>query len=320
MKIAVVGAGAFGTALAIALSHKHEITLWSRSAEHANTMNAERINEKRLPGCPFPESIHVISDLTGLDDCDTLLITVPMQKLRQFLQASRTMLKDKTLVACCKGIEIETGDGPLDVMAQELQDAKIALLTGPSFAKDIARGLPTALTLACADAALGEALQQRLSTPSLRLYRTTDVVGASLGGALKNVMAIACGAAIGAGLGDSARAALMTRANAEMQRYAAIKGADPATLSGLSGFGDLVLTCTSDLSRNYRLGLSIGRGQAFDPSITVEGAATALALAQEAKAHNLDLPIATAVAGLLENTLDVADAMAALLSRSLKEE
>ena len=320
MKVAVMGAGAFGTALAITLSHTQDIILWTRSTSQAKQMAAARENAVRLPGCTLPQRLTATAALSDLESVDVVLIAVPMQKLRTFLVDARDALAGKILVACCKGIELKTGDSPVEVILQERPDSPMALLTGPSFATDIAKGMPTALTLACADAVLCEALQNALSTPTLRLYRTTDVIGASLGGALKNVMAIACGAAIGAGLGDSARAALLTRANAEMLRYATLKGADPTTLSGLSGFGDLVLTCTSDGSRNFRFGLAIGRGADFDPTITVEGAATARAVAQEAKTEGLDLPITTAVASLIDTKLDVADAMAALLSRSLKEE
>ena len=178
----------------------------------------------------------------------------------------------------------------------------------------------TALTLACAHGPCAEELQQALSAPNLRLYRTTDTIGAELGGALKNVVAIASGAAIGAGLGESARAALMTRGYAEMQRLAAHLKAEPTTLAGLSGFGDLTLTCTSEQSRNYRLGQSLGQGTPFDPSTTVEGAATARAVDALACEAALDMPITRAVAGLLDNQLDVAGAMKSLLTRPLKEE
>ena len=201
-----------------------------------------------------------------------------------------------------------------------MPSARLSLLTGPSFATDIAAGLPTALAIACADADAGAQLQSDLTTSTLRLYRTTDMIGAETGGALKNVMAIACGAVIGAGLGDSARAALMTRGFAEMQRFALSKGAEPETLAGLSGFGDLALTCTSGQSRNYRLGLSIGRGETFDPTVTVEGAATARAMNDEAIRLGLDMPITRCVVALLDGKMKITDAMAHLLSRPLKEE
>lgn len=320
MSLSILGAGAFGTALAIAQAQNEPVMLWARDPAQADAMARARENIARLAGVSLPDQVSVTAEMSELASTDVLLLAVPMQKLRGFLEEHAEVLQGKTLVACCKGMELDTGLGPLDIIDEVVPGAPRALLTGPSFAQDIARGLPTALTLACADDALCAGLQDRLSTDTLRLYRTGDEIGASLGGALKNVVAIACGAAIGAKLGESARAALMTRGNAEMQRLAAQKGARPGTLSGLSGFGDLVLTCTSTLSRNYRLGLSIGSGTPFDPSITVEGAATARALAAHADETGIDMPIATTVAALVEKRLDVADAMKALLSRSLKEE
>ena len=317
MSIAVLGAGAFGTALAISLAHQGPVSLWARDPKG---MAESRENSARLPGCPLPDALYVTDQIAEATRADILLIAVPMQKLREFLSDNAGLLQGKTLVACCKGIELNTGLGPVAVMQQTLPDATAAILTGPSFAADIARGLPTALTLACADREIGAQLQQSLTTENLRLYRTTDTVGAELGGALKNVVAIACGAAIGAGLGESARAALMTRGFAEMQRLAAHLRAKPATLSGLSGFGDLTLTCTSAQSRNYRLGLAFGKQEPFDSATTVEGAATARAVDALARENDLDMPITAAVAGLVENRLDVSSAMKSLLMRPLKEE
>ncbi|MBW4706682.1 NAD(P)-dependent glycerol-3-phosphate dehydrogenase [Roseobacter sp. YSTF-M11] len=320
MTVAVLGSGAFGTALAITLGQKAPTLLWSRDPHQAAEMQKAGENARRLPGRPLPGAVTVTADMALASSADVLLLTVPMQQLRQFLKEHRAAFKNKVLVACCKGMELETGLGPIDIMVQVSPETSHALLTGPSFASDIAAGLPTGLTLACADDALGRRLQALLSTPALRLYRSQDVIGASLGGALKNVIAIACGTVMGAGLGESARAALLTRGFAEMQRLALHRGALPDTLAGLSGFGDLVLTCTSAQSRNYRLGLSIGRGEGFDASVTVEGAATAQAANALAQELALDLPITSAVAGLLEKRLDVTEAMTSLLSRALKEE
>ncbi|WP_299413900.1 NAD(P)H-dependent glycerol-3-phosphate dehydrogenase [uncultured Sulfitobacter sp.] len=317
MSIAILGAGAFGTALAISLAGQHPVTLWARNA---GDMQRSRQNAHRLPDCPFPDALTVTDDLRAALSVQTVLLALPMQQLRGFLHSNADLLARKTLVACCKGIELSTGAGPVEVIAQEVPTAHSAILTGPSFAIDIAHGLPTALTLACKDAQTARALQQQLTTPNLRLYRTHDTIGAELGGALKNVVAIACGTAMGAGMGESARAALMTRGYAEMQRMAAHKGADADTLAGLSGFGDLTLTCTSEGSRNYRLGLSLGRGEVFDGTITVEGAATARAMAQVAKDAKLEMPITMAVAGLLDKSLDVKTAVHSLLTRPLKEE
>ncbi|MFT4959308.1 MAG: glycerol-3-phosphate dehydrogenase (NAD(P)+) [Paracoccaceae bacterium] len=317
MSIAVIGSGAFGTALAVSLSGKGPVTLWARSETHVQEMLSSRVNAARLPGVPLPQTITITSEMPR---DETLLLAVPMQQLRALLTIYTDDLANRTLVACCKGVELKTGLGPVAVMADCLPSTNPALLTGPSFAHDIARGLPTALTLACADANLGKTLQQTLTNANLRLYRTTDTIGAELGGALKNIIAVACGAVIGAGLGDSARAALMTRGYAEMQQMSLALGAQAETLAGLSGFGDLALTCTSDQSRNYRLGLSLGRGDRFDASITVEGAATARAVAANAQQMGLDMPITDCVVALLDQKWTLAEAMAQLLARPLRKE
>lgn len=223
MKISVLGSGAFGTALAISLSTgKNSITLWGRNPKQVTAFSQDRENKDRLPNCPFPTSLCVTSDLELACDADAILIAVPTQSLRKFTEENHTYLRGKTLIACCKGFDMETGKGPVDMLKNASDQA--AILTGPSFANDIARGLPTALTLACEQAVLGIALQYQLTSKNIRLYRTQDIIGAELGGGLKNVIAIGCGAAIGAGLGESARAALMTRGFAEMRRFAAALG------------------------------------------------------------------------------------------------
>lgn len=311
MKIGIIGAGAFGAALAVALGREGDVVLWGRGLAGREIA--------RLPGVTMPDRVQVTADLADLAEMDALLLTLPMQALSGFLQDHGAALQGKALVACCKGVDLQSGRGPVEMLARPGGPAP-AILTGPSFAADIARGLPTALTLACADEALGERLQHALSTPVLRLYRSTDVIGAQLGGALKNVIAIAAGAVIGAGLGDSARAALMTRGYAEMQRFALARGAAVETLAGLSGFGDLVLTCTSDLSRNFRFGQALARGEKLDASVTVEGAATARAVARIAAAEGVDMPITAVVAALSDGRATLADAMQALLSRPLKQE
>ena len=320
MSVGVFGAGAFGTALAISLAGNGPVQLWSRSAGQARAMQNTRENVARLPGVTLPDNLSVSAEFDSVAAEPILLLAVPMQQLRTVLTEHAGMIGDATLVACCKGIELKSGLGPVAVIEEVLPKARPALLTGPSFAGDIARGLPTALTLACADKTLGKSLQQSLTTTNMRLYRTTDTVGAELGGALKNVVAIACGAVIGAGLGDSARAALMTRGYAEMLRMAQALGARPETLAGLSGFGDLALTCTSEMSRNYRLGLSIGRQESFDPAVTVEGVATARAVAGLSEKLGLEMPITHSVVGLIDQTMTITGAMAQLLARPLKEE
>lgn len=311
--IAVLGAGAFGTGLAVALAAKGEVTLWGRRIDW-------RDENPRLPGVALPGAVRVTDDLRAALRAETLLLALPAQKLGGFLAQHGAALDGKRLVSTAKGIDLETLRGPSALIAAASPRAVVAVLTGPSFAADIARGLPTALTLACQDADAGAALQEALATPVLRLYRTTDVIGAELGGALKNVMAIAAGAAIGAGLGDSARAAIITRGFAEMTRLAVHLGARSETLTGLSGLGDLVLTCSSEQSRNFRFGRALGAGEAFDATVTVEGAATAEALARMAEAQGLDLPLASMVARLAGGAISVEKAMEHLLARPLKEE
>ena len=316
MSIAILGGGAFGTALACAIGRRRPVTLWARDAAHLS----EHRQSPRLPGADLPDQVKVTTSLDEAIEAQALLFAMPMQSLAGFADQIGSPLQGRMLVACCKGIDLQSLRGPAAILGQAWPQAIPAILTGPSFATDIARGLPTALTLACADAGPGQELQEMLSTPALRLYRTGDLCGAELGGALKNVIAIACGASIGAGLGESARAALMTRGFAEMVRLASHLGASPATLMGLSGLGDLSLTCASEQSRNYRYGLALGRRAAFDPSLTVEGVATAQAVASLAGKEKLSLPVCAAVADLGSGRLKVEEAIKTLLSRPLKEE
>ena len=313
--IAILGGGAFGTALAVALAREGaDVQLWSRSG-------ATRTGEMaRLPGVPLGDRVHLTQNLDDLASADPLLLALPMQALSLFLRAHRARLDGRVLIVCCKGVDLETGLGPSGIIAAVCPQAQVAVLTGPSFAADIARGLPTALTLACRDDTLGDSLQRQLSTRTLRLYRTTDVTGAELGGALKNVIAIAAGVVIGAGFGDSARAALMTRGNAEMVRIATALGARAETLAGLSGFGDLVLTCTSVQSRNFRYGQTLGAGTTFEPGVTVEGIATAQAAATLADRLGVEAPVAAMVSALIAGRVTLSEAVDALLSRPLKQE
>lgn len=318
MTIAILGSGAFGTALAVALAQNGPITLWARDAAQAAAIARRRENTARLPGVHLPENVSVTAEITLASTAEVILLAMPMQQMAGFLGSHAALLQGKTIVACSKGIDLVTGHGPTALIRHACPDARAAILTGPSFAADIARGLPTALTLACRDDAAD--LQAQLATPSLRLYRSADTIGAELGGALKNVVAIAAGVVIGAGLGDSARAALMTRGFAEMNRLATALGAQPETLAGLSGLGDLVLTCTSLQSRNFRFGHALGAGTPFDTTTTVEGAATAKAVTILAQRLGVDMPIAAMVAALIDRRITVAEAAQALLSRPLKEE
>ncbi len=314
MKIAVLGAGSFGTALAVALAQAGiAVTLWGRDSAAMDIMRRTGRNDARLPGVDLPAGLNLSATL-GEVDAPLLLLAIPAQKLAPFLEENGAALNGRSLVACCKGIDLGSLEGPTSVIGRHCPDAVAAILTGPSFAADIARGLPTALTLACGDDAAGAALQKALGTDTLRLYRTTDTIGAELGGALKNVIAIACGAAIGAGLGESARAALMTRGYAEMQRLASHLGAQPSTLAGLSGFGDLALTCTSAQSRNQRFGQALVTGGDMGGQ-TVEGATTAGAALALARSAGIDMPITAVVTALVAGQTDINTAMETLLNR-----
>jgi glycerol-3-phosphate dehydrogenase (NAD(P)+) len=317
MSISVLGAGAFGISLAITLSRDGTpVTLWGRDSVAARRMQDTRKSGDRLPGHDLPESLTVTDDMDTAR-ADTTLVAVPAQQLAGFLSAlpyPRT-----PLVACCKGIDRQTGLGPVATIEAACPNAPAAMLTGPSFAADIAAGLPTALVLAARSEDLARTLQAQLTRPTLRLYRTTDVTGAELGGALKNVVALAAGMAIGAGLGDSARASVIARGFSEMNRYAQAKGADPETLNGLAGLGDLVLTCTSEKSRNFSAGIALGANRPAE-NLTVEGLATAEAVASDAAKLNLDLPLMTAVSHVVTGKLDISAAIATLLARPVGKE
>ncbi len=312
--IGIAGAGAFGTALAVALaSGGRQVMLWGRD----DSLQATR-QSPRLPGVVLPEGATVAENVSILAESEVVLLALPMQQLRGFLSGPGASLLGSDLIACCKGIDLTTLKGPAEVMAEAGATGQLGILTGPSFAADIARGLPTALTLACAGGR-AEAMQALLSTPALRLYRTDDVTGAELGGALKNVVAIAAGVVIGAGLGDSARAALVTRGYAEMQRLSLALGARAETLAGLSGLGDLVLTCTSAQSRNFAHGVALGAGRPVAQA-TVEGVATARAAVRLAEGMGIEMPVAAMVARLVADEIGVAEAVRQLMSRPLKQE
>ena len=312
--IGIAGAGAFGTALAIALaSGGRDVLLWGRDDDLRNNRQS-----RRLPGIALPDQIRIAENVSDLAETDVVLLALPMQQLAGFLAEPGKHLLGTDLIACCKGIDLTSLNGPVEVIAAAGARGQTGVLTGPSFATDIARGLPTALTLACANDR-AEAMQSLLSTPTLRIYRTSDVVGAELGGALKNVIAIAAGVVIGAGLGDSARAALITRGYAEMQRLALALGAQAETLAGLSGLGDLILTCTSAQSRNFAHGIALGSGTP-PANVTVEGVATARATVRLAARLGTDVPVAAMVARLVAGEIGVAEAVRQLMSRPLKQE
>lgn len=316
-EIGVLGAGAFGTALAIALAQAgRRVTLWARDEAQVQAMRLTRENRAKLPDADLPDSLTPTADLGEAACAPIVLLAVPTQQLRALAEAHARALSGRWLVACCKGVELGTGLLPTQVLDEVIPGARTAVLTGPSFAVDIARGKPTALTLAAAEG--GAALQEALSTQNLRLYLAEDVIGAQLGGALKNVVAIAAGLVLGAGLGESARAALMTRGFAEIGRLAEARGGQAATLFGLSGFGDLVLTCTSEKSRNFRHGMAIGRGEVPDASATVEGVMTAHAIAADADPDML--PVTCMVSALLRGKVGLDEAKDLLMSRPLRHE
>jgi glycerol-3-phosphate dehydrogenase (NAD(P)+) len=317
--IGVLGSGAFGTALAVALAREgREVRLWGRDPDAMDWTRQSR-QVSRLPGVALPENVSVTSEIRDMAHAKALLLAVPMQALNGFLGDNAPLLNGLPLIGCAKGVDLTRLEGSSALMALHCPASPRAVLTGPSFAADIARGLPTALTLASADLA-GEHLQHLLATPVLRLYLSSDPVGAELGGALKNVIAIAAGVVMGAGLGESARAALVTRGYAEMLRLAVTLGARAETLAGLSGLGDLVLTCTSLQSRNLRFGMALGGGPAFDPGQTVEGVATARAVTELAHRRGVEMPISAMVAALVSGKLPLEQAVQSLLSRPLKQE
>lgn len=311
--IGIVGGGAFGTALAVALtSDGTEVRLWMRQG--AAAINESRRNARRLPDVTLPETLIATENLKDLSKADAVLLAVPAQQTEDFLSNNIHMLPRVPLVLCAKGITKEDGKLQSELVPQ---DREFAVLTGPGFAMEIASGRPTALTLA-STSPNAETLQQLLSRPALRLYRSDDIVGAQLGGALKNVIAIAAGIAIGAELGESARAAIVTRGFAEIRRLAHEMGANDSTLSGLSGFGDLMLTCASEKSRNFAFGYATARGD-VSANVTIEGKDTAHAAVSLGEKHHVDMPVSKAVLQVLSGS-SVMDVMKDLLARPLRAE
>jgi glycerol-3-phosphate dehydrogenase (NAD(P)+) len=325
--IGIVGGGAWGTALAQVCSRAGlGVTLWAREVEVVDAINRTRTNPLFLPDVLLDDQIAATASLSDIGACDLILAVAPAQHVRAtFTELAPALGQGQPVVLCAKGIE----QGSLKLMAEVLADvapqAQPAVLSGPSFAADVARGLPTAVTIACPDADLGEALARAIATPSFRLYWIDDIIGAEAGGAVKNVLAIACGVAEGRGLGRSAHAALVTRGFAELTRLAVALGADARTVSGLCGLGDLVLTCSSSQSRNLSLGLALGRGESLEAALAgklsvAEGLASAPAVRELAQRLDVDVPICEAVAAVLAGEQDVGEAIEALLARPLRGE
>jgi glycerol-3-phosphate dehydrogenase (NAD(P)+) len=323
MKIGVVGAGAWGTALAqVAAADGRSVTLWAREPEVAAAINDRRENDVFLAGVTLSPTIEATTRLDALAPCEALLIVVPAQHVGAALR--RLDVGTRPLVLCAKGIEAGSRRLISEIARDSHPAAPVAVLSGPTFAHEVAAGLPTAVTLACEDAALRDRLAERLASPVFRPYGSSDVIGAEIGGAVKNVLAIACGVVEGAGLGQNARAALIARGFAEMTRFGLARGARAETLGGLSGLGDLVLTCSSTSSRNFSLGLGLGQGKAAsallaDRRTVAEGAFTAPVLREAAADAGIDMPVTEAVCALLEGA-DLRQVIDALLTRPLREE
>jgi glycerol-3-phosphate dehydrogenase (NAD(P)+) len=321
--IGVIGAGAWGTALAqVAAVGGHEVRLWARDPALADAINAGHENATYLPGVALSPLIRATHDLGWTAEAGLNLVVTPAQAMRAVLE--RLPENGQPLILCCKGIEAGTHRLMGEVASEVHPDSAVAVLSGPTFAAEVARGQPTAVTLACRDAGLGRDLAARLAHAAFRPYTSTDLVGAEIGGAVKNVLAIACGVVEGAGLGQNARAAVIARGFAEMTRFGLARGARAETLAGLSGLGDLVLTCSSTQSRNYSLGLGLGRGERaadlLSNRVTVaEGAATAPVLREAAARAGVDMPVAAAVCELLAGA-GAREVVGALLSRPLRAE
>lgn len=323
----VIGGGAWGTALAQVCARAGlSVTLWAREAEVVETVNASHENTLFLSGVALDPRIIATDQMADLGACDLILAVAPAQHLRSVLTSLAAVARPGLpVVLCAKGVEQGSLKLMTEVAAEAIPQAQIAVLSGPSFAGEVASGLPTAVTLACADEALGRALAKTLSTPTFRPYLADDLLGAEIGGAVKNVLAIACGIVEGRGLGRSAHAALITRGFAEMTRMAVALGGRPETVAGLCGLGDLVLTCSSPQSRNMSVGLALGLGQTLEAALSgklsvAEGVASAPAVRALAAKLGVEAPICEAVAAILAGEVEVDAAIAGLLSRPLKSE
>lgn len=323
MKAGVIGAGAWGTALAQVLAADgQEVLLWALEDEVVAAINATHANPLYLPGTPLHSCIRATSAMADLAACEMLLVVTPAQHLRGALTQAPAATP---LILCSKGIEAGTGLLMSEVVAEIRPDAPIAVLSGPTFAHEVAAGLPTAVTFACGDADIARAIAARIARPAFRPYLSDDVIGAEIGGAVKNVLAIACGVADGAGLGLNARASLISRGFAEMTRFGLARGARAETLGGLSGLGDLVLTCSSTNSRNFSLGKGLGEGQSASVLLAnrrtvAEGAFTAPVLRDAARTAGVEMPVVEAVCALLDGSAPVAQVVEALLARPLRPE
>jgi glycerol-3-phosphate dehydrogenase (NAD(P)+) len=325
--VSVIGAGAWGTALALLASRAgRQSRLYARRPEQAEALRRQSENARYLPRIELPASLDISNDFAAALQADAVLYAQPAQHFRDFCRAARSVLQPATaLVICAKGIELGSGQLLTEIAATEVPGQPVAVLSGPSFATEAALGLPTAVVLATAVPGLAERLMAGLSHAAFRPYGSTDPIGVEVAGATKNVLAIACGMVIGRGLGENARAALMTRGLAEVTRLAAAKGGRTETMMGLAGFGDLILTCCSSKSRNTSLGQELGAGRSLDQILAqrhsiAEGVTTATALRRLAADLQVDMPICQAVDRILAGEVAIDDAVQALLARPLKRE
>ena len=323
-RLGVIGGGAWGTALAqVGASGGRDVLLWAREPEVVEAVNSRHENSVFLAGSQLDRAVRATGELADLAECDAWLVVTPAQHMRAVLEAAPNA--GRPLILCSKGIEERSGALLHRVAAEASPGAPIAVLSGPTFAHEVAAGLPTAVTLAAEDHSLAEALRDRISRPTFRIYLSDDVAGAEIGGAVKNVLAIACGVVDGKGLGQNARAALIARGFAEMTRFGLANGAKRETLAGLSGLGDLVLTCSSTSSRNFSLGKGIGEGRSpaelmSDRKTVAEGAFTAPVLARLAEEMGIDMPVVAAVDKLLSGRANVDQVLQELLARPPRPE
>ncbi len=325
--IAVIGGGAWGTALAsLCAANGRQTLLWAREEKVAEAINANHENPEFLSGVPLPPSLKATHDITAAGACEAIVFVVPAQHARPIFGELRACAaKDAPVALCSKGIEQSSGLLMTEVLSEVWPEARPAVLSGPSFARDVAKGLPTAVTLACADENLGARWIATLGSAHFRPYLSSDLVGAELGGAVKNVLAIAAGVVVGKGLGESARAALIARGFAEFQRIGLALGAEQATMAGLSGLGDLILTAGSPQSRNMSLGAELGKGRTLqkilgERNTVSEGVATAQAVVCLAEKAGVEAPICSAVAALMRGDQNADDIIAGLLARPFKSE
>jgi len=325
--IGIVGAGAWGTALACTTARAgRTVIIQAHEPQVAAAINQDHENTVFLPGISLAPEIRASTDLSDLVACDAVLLVAPAQFMRAITTAMAPFWRSGVpAVICAKGIELNSGALMTEICGETLPQAPLAVLSGPTFAAEVANGLPTAVTLACPDAAQGRSLVDALGTPRFRIYRSDDLTGAEIGGAVKNVLAIACGIVEGRQLGDNARAALITRGLSEITRLAVAKGGARETVSGLAGLGDLTLTCNAMQSRNFSLGVALGEGRSLHDILgervsVAEGVHSAEAVSALARRLNIEMPICTTVDGILNNSADIDASIAALMARPVGAE